>query len=201
MAKKTNTAVRTRRDRWADWAVVGVVVVALLLGWVVKVLAESVTETYTDADHSLTLRYPKDWLLAGDDQVAFRAVDPNPADFKTTFEVQVLPAGTSSPTTATLSLALHNVSLERAQDTTAFRQFEVVEGRELDGRPTMESTYVYVQKGNDLFFQKMPVVVLGLDVAVAQGDQVYVFSLLARQDLYAAAEKDFRRFVRSAKIW
>jgi hypothetical protein len=201
MAKQTSAAVRTRRDRWADWAVVGVVVVALLLGWVIKALAEGMTDTYTDTEHSLTLRYPEDWLLQGDDQVAFRAVDPGVADFRTTYEVQVFPVGTQPPTTATLSLALNNVSLARAQETTAFRQFEVVKGRELDGRPTMESTYVFVQKGSDLFFQKMPIVVMGLDIAVAEGDQVYVFSLLARQDLYAAAEKDFRRFVRSAKIW
>ena len=201
MAKQTSAAARTRRDRWADWAVVGVVVVALLLGWVVKVVAEGVTDTYTDADHALTLRYPKDWLLAGDDQVAFRVVDPTAADFRTTYEVQVLPIGASPPSTSTLSLALHNVSLARAQDTTAFRQFDIVEGRELDGRLTMESTYVFVQKGGDLFFQQMPVVVLGLDIAVAEGDQVYVFTLLARKDLYDTAEKDFRRFIRSAKIW
>jgi len=201
MVKQTTAATRTRRDRWADWAVVGVLVIALLLGWMVKVLAEGMTDTFTDADHALTLRYPQGWLLTGDDQVAFRAVDPGSADFKTTYEVQVLPAGVTSPTTATLSLALNNVSLARSQETTAFRQFDVVEGRELDDRPTMESTYVFVQKGSDLFFQKMPVVVLGLDIAVAEGDQVYIFTLLARQDLFAAAERDFRRFVRSAKIW
>lgn len=201
MAKQTSAAVRTRRDRWADWAVVGVVVVALLLGWVVKVVAEGMTDTFTDTEHSLTLRYPQGWLLTGDDQVAFRAVDPNSADFKTTYEVHVLPVGATPPSTATLSLALNNISLARSQETTAFRQFDVVEGREVDDRPTMESTYVFVQKGNDLFFQKVPVVVLGLDIAVAEGDQVYVFSLLARQDLFDAAEQGFRRFVRSAKIW
>ena len=31
---------RARHDRWADWAVIGTLVVALLLGWVIMALAD-----------------------------------------------------------------------------------------------------------------------------------------------------------------
>lgn len=202
MTNQSTTSVRPRRDRWADWAVVGVLVLALLLGWAVMALAEGMSESYTSADYSLTLRYPQDWLLREDDAVAFRAIDPGSGAFKTTYEVHVLPAGGATPaTTATLAVALNNVSLDRSQGTTAYRQLDVVEGREMDGRATMESTFVYVQKGSDMFVQRLPAVVLGLDVAVAEGDQVYVFSLLAEKDAFEDAAVAFRRFVRSAEAW
>ena len=64
----------------------------------------------------------------------------------------------------------------------------------------MEASYVYVSIEGDPFSQNLPVVVMGLDVALAMGDQAYVFSLAAAQDGYDEAERAFRRFVRSAEF-
>jgi hypothetical protein len=64
----------------------------------------------------------------------------------------------------------------------------------------MQSTYVYVVESSDLFTQRMPMVVMGLDVAMARGDQAYVFSLLASKDDFEDAEAVFRRFVKAAEI-
>jgi hypothetical protein len=50
------------------------------------------------------------------------------------------------------------------------------------------------------FFQRTPVVVLGLDVALQRGDAVYVFSLLAAKEDFDGAERDFLRFADSARI-
>lgn len=61
-------------------------------------------------------------------------------------------------------------------------------------------SYAYVVKGGDLFSQRLPVVVLGLDIAVLQGDRAVIFSLLAGKDAFAAAERDFRRFVATAEL-
>jgi hypothetical protein len=58
-----------------------------------------------------------------------------------------------------------------------------------------------VVESTDLFSQRMPVVIMGLDIAVASGDKAYVFSLLAEKDAFETAEPDFRRFVRKAEIW
>ena len=52
------TPARTRRDRWADWAVVGVLVVALLFGWGVKTYAESQTSTFTDEPTDIPVQHP-----------------------------------------------------------------------------------------------------------------------------------------------
>lgn len=197
MSKKIT---QNRKDRWADWAVIGVLVLALLLGTAVMAVAEGQTVEAANAEAGLTVQYPKGWLLKPAESLAFQAVDPVAGDFKTTYQVQLMPVGASEATTPTLTLALNNLSLSRAQRETAHRLFEVTEGQAFDGQPSMEASYAYVLKGTDLFAQRMPVVVQGLDVAVAQEDRIAVFTLLASQDAFASAEKDFRRFVESAEL-
>lgn len=198
MAAKT--PARTRHDRWADWAVVGVLVVALLLGWAVKTYAESQTSTFADEDAGLTVHFPKNWLQKADERLAFQALDPGGAEFKTTYQVRTWTIDATANVTPTLASVLNDASLARAPGTTAFRIFDIEEGDEIDGQPTMESTYVYVVESSDLFVQHMPVVVMGLDVAMARGDKAYVFSLLASKDDFEDAEAAFRRFAKSAEI-
>jgi len=191
--------MRTPRDRWADWAVIVVLIVALLLGWGVKSLAESQKNVYTDAETALTVRYPKGWILQGDENQAFQAVNPDSGEFKTTYQVGVRPAAIAGPVTPTLSIALNNASMMRAQQGTAYRLFDLVEGVTIDDQPSMEATYVFVVESGDFFSQHMPVVVMGLDIAVARGNNIYVHSLLAAKDDFEAAEEAFRKFVESAE--
>jgi len=206
---KEGRKTTSRRDRWADWAVVGVLVVALLLGGGAMVLAQGQSETATNAEAGLTVRYPQGWLLktGQDESLAFQAVDPASGVFKTTLEVRVVPISpdaaaidATGSTTSILALVLGNLSLSRAQQTTAYRQLEVKEGANIGRQPSMEAAYVYVHEGGDLFVQQLPVVVRGLDVATVRGDRAYVLSLLAAQDLLPAAQAQFRRFVASAGL-
>jgi hypothetical protein len=206
--KKAGVPTRPR-DRWAHWAVIGVLAVALLLGGVVMILAQGQRETASNAEAGLTVRYPQDWLLkvGQSENLVFQAVDPASGSFNTTFQVRVVPIpnqatsiDATSPVTSTLILVLNNLSLSRAQQTTAYRQLDLEEGASIGGQPAMEASYVYVQEGSNLFAQQMPVVVQGLDVATARGDKAYVFSLLAADDVFASAEKEFRRFVASAGL-
>ena len=194
------TPARTRRDRWADWAVVGILAIALLLGWAVKTYAESQTNAFTDDEARLTVQYPKNWLLRADEKLAFQALDPDSGEFKTTYQVRSWPIDATASVTPTLAAVLNDASLARAPGTTAFRTFDIEEGEEIDGQPTMESTYVYVVESSDLFTQHMPVVVMGLDIAMARGNQAFVFSLLASKDDFEDAEAAFRRFVKAAEI-
>jgi hypothetical protein len=64
----------------------------------------------------------------------------------------------------------------------------------------MESEYVYVVEGRDLFKQQLPVVVRGLDVAMGAGDQALVFSLLASKENYDQAVAAFRGFVKKSRL-
>jgi hypothetical protein len=110
------------------------------------------------------------------------------------------PIDATDRVTPTLAAVLNGASLARAPGTTAFRIFDIEEGEEIDEQPTMESTYVFVFESSDLFTQRMPVVVMGLDIAMARGDQAYVFSLLASKDDFEDAAAAFRQFVKAAEI-
>jgi hypothetical protein len=196
----TRSSSRTRRDRRSDWAVVGVVALALILGWLVKVYAQGRRTTYTDPDAGITVNYPQHWLLREQESSAFQAVDLGAGDFKTTYQVRVWPVDAAQDVTANLGSVLNSASIARAQGVTAYRLYGISAAREIRGQPTMEARYVYVADSGDPFFQRTPAVVLGLDVALQRGDAVYVFSLLAAHDDFEEAERDFLRFVDSARI-
>lgn len=197
---ETKTLNRKRSDRWADWAVIGTLVIALLLGTAVMALAQNQTSEYVQAETGLTLHYPQGWLVRPAEGLAFQAVDPQSGLFKTTYQVRVSPIQAGEPVSPTLALVLNNLSLGRASSETAYRPFEITEGAVVDGQPTMEASYVYVAESGDLFKQTVPVVVHGLDIAVARGDQAYSYSLLAEESAFKRAEQDFRRFVQRAAI-
>jgi len=195
----TPATVRTRQDRWADWAVIGVLIAALLLGWALMLVVQGQRATFADADTGLTLRYPKGWMQKSGDRLLFQAVDPDSGEFKTTYQVRVQPIDANGPVTPTLALVLNGASLARAQEGTAYRMLDLEVGQPVNGRPTMEASYVYVVD-SAAFSQQLPVVVMGLDIAVAEGDQAYLFSLLAGKDGFDEAERDFRRFVARAEL-
>lgn len=191
---------RTRRDRWSDWAVIALLVVALLLGWAVMAAARGQSTTLADPNSGLTVDYPQDWLVQSSEGLAFRAVDPQSGTWPTTYEVRLAPIDPGAALTPTLTMLLNNASLTRAQQSTAYHVLETRPGAEIDGQPTMETTYVLVAEGDDPFVQRLPAVMLGLDVALARDGQAAVFSLVAPEDLFEGAERSFRTFVRSAEI-
>jgi hypothetical protein len=196
----TRSSSRTRRDRRSDWAVVGVVALALILGWLVKVYAEGRRTLYTDPVEGITVNFPEHWLLREHENLAFQAVDPGAGDFKTTYQVRVWPVDATQDLVGNLGMVLNNASVSRAQGVTAYRLHGINAARDIEGQPAMEARYVYVADSGDPFFERTPAVVLGLDVALQRGDAVYVFSLLAAHDDFEEAERDFLRFVDSARI-
>jgi hypothetical protein len=156
------------------------------------------TETFTDEGTGLSLQYPQDWLLKPDAGMLFQALDPESGEFKTRYQVRDWPIQVTTPITPTLTMVLNNASLSQAQETTAYRLFEIFERLEVGGQPAMESSYAYVVEGSDLFVQQMPVVVQGRDVVVAGGDRAYVFSLVAARESFEDAGPAFDRFVQEA---
>lgn len=194
----TQQIIRSRSDRWADWAVIATLVAALLLGTAVMALAQGQRSHYTSAETGLTVSYPQGWLLKSGEGLVFQAVDPAAADFKTTYQVRVTPLAASTSATTTLTLALNNLALDRARQEIAYRQLGIAQGATLGGQPTVEATYAYVVKAGDLFVERLPAVVTGLDIATVRGDQAYIFSLLAAKDTFQDTEAVFRQFVASA---
>jgi len=112
-------------------------------------------------------------------------------------QMEAIDAGTSE--TAALTNLLNNVSLSRAQKTTAYKLFRVDEVQ-VRGKPAVKATYVYVEEKPDPFRETVPVVVEGVDYAFIENGKAYVFTLLAAESNFAAAEKRFTAFLESAEI-
>lgn len=193
-------SLRARRDRWSDWAVIAVLVIALLLGWAVMVAALGQRTTLVYPEVGLTVDYPRDWLIQSGQGVVFRAVDSQSGAWPTAYEVRLMPVEAGAPLTPALTMALNNASLTRAQQSTAYQLLDLVPGKEIDGQPTMEASYALVAQADDQYLQRMPAVMLGLDVALVREGQAVIFSLVAPENTFEGAERAFRAFVRSAEI-
>jgi hypothetical protein len=189
--------LRTRRDRWADWLVVGVVVIALLLGWTVKSWAEGSTESFTDAETGLSLSYPEGWLAGSGEDYLFQARDPQSGLFKTTYRVTADRLDPARP--MSLVDAVNMTSVSRARNLTAFRLLDIETVGEDEQLPSaIWSRYVYVEEKPDPFRESLPVVVLGLDYTAVKGEYLYTVTLWASEANFGQAEKDFKAFLQDA---
>jgi hypothetical protein len=203
--------LRTRRDRWADWLVVGVIVVALLLGWAAKSWAEGSTESFTEAETGLSLNYPAGWLAGSSEDYLFQARDPQSGLFKTTYRIVADKLDPDRP--RSLVDAVNTTSVSRARKLTAFRLLDIVpvdeEGQALTSNMEMEggepkapraiwARYVYVEEKPDPFRESLPVVVLGLDYTAVRGDYLYTVTLLASEASFDQAEQEFKTFLQDA---
>ncbi len=185
-----------RHDRWVDWLVIGIVVVALLLGWVVKVVAEGRSVLY--AAEGLRVRYPAGWVKTeGQAPVLLEFVDPWAQPYRTTIRIErhPLPPQMDKP----LESVLQMLQLERGQVWQAYR---VLQRREatIGGRQGLELTFAYVEANPNPFLTTLPVVMQGRDFVFGAGDRVYVVTLMAAQENYAAAQRLWQALVRSLTV-
>ena len=116
-------AVHSRRDRWADWLVIGVVAVALSLGWGIKAWTEGGTERFTSPETGLTLHYPTGWLMSRADGYLLKVRDPHSGLFKTTYAVMADRLDPARP--MSLVDAVNATSVSRARKLTAFRLLDI----------------------------------------------------------------------------
>lgn len=189
--------LRTRRDRWADWFVIGVVVLAFLLGWAVKAWAEGGTKSFTDPETGLTLDYPAGWLMGSAGDYVFKARDPHSGPFKITYQVTADKLDPAHP--MSLVDAVNMTSVSRARKLTAFRLLDIeTVGEEGQSPSAIWSSYVYVEEKPDPFRESLPAVVLGLDYTAVKGGYLYTFTLLASEADFDEAEKDFKAFLQDA---
>ncbi len=182
-----------RRDRWVSWAVVGLVVVALLLGWLVKVAAEGRTIAYKA--EGLSLRYPSGWVRANvEAPTLLRVEDRTATPFRTTLMLQRLPMPQGNRPVAAVQQGL---ALERGRTWIAYRVLSVEEPATVEGRTGMRVTFAYVEPNHNPFLETVPVVMEGEDFLLPAGDQVYVATVTAAEENFARALRHLRTLVQS----
>ncbi len=193
-----DVAVRSvRRDRWVSWLVIGVFGVALLLGWMVRVLAEGRTVVYEG--EGFRSRYPAGWMRVETRPPLLLQVEDRTAQpFRTrlTVERRPLPPGVPNPLGAVEQVLV----LERGW--LAYRPLEVVtETLAFAGPvPALHVTFSYVEPNNNPFLSTLPVVMMGEEYLLLAGDRAYVVTLTAAEANYPKARRQLQAFLRSLQL-
>lgn len=185
----TGPRIRPRRDRWADWVVVGMVIVALLLGWAVRNAILYRTETFTLAA-GISGVVPDGWVKRRADDPLFSASNPFAGAFNTTLEVRTRPLAEETDPTWVLDA----LALERAGEVDGYQTFSTDEVL-IQGTLGVQRTFAYVEVKRSPYTDHLPVVVRGVDVVLRDGGRVIVATYLSQAETFDANYRYFRTFV------
>ena len=179
------TPARPAKREEPEWVVVAVVVVALLIGWMLKSLVESRTVTFSGS--ALSLNYPATWfreLNPDDGDVILSATDLGSGSLYrsrvTVRTIELLPqlAGIDDET-ASAAAAITAWTFQRSQDLDGYRVLST-ESTELDGHRGVRVDYAYVSGPIASPYRKaLPVVVEAVDYLFPVGDQTIVITTAA----------------------
>lgn len=196
----TAQAIR-RRERWGDWAVVALVALALVLGWVLREVTLSRAVPFTVVEASISGRCPADWVRETGDDPLLRVRDPLGGEFDTVLELRSRPlAAEAEP-----AIVLDALALERASQVVAYRPLgtdQVLVGGETATRRTLATrrTFSYVHVDQNPYLNRLPVVVQGMDLALRDDDRLIVVTFLADGDHFDAHHRYLRAFVESLEF-
>ncbi len=181
------------RDRYAEVLVVAIVIIALALGWMVKVWAEGrVVRIRVDG---LQAGYPQNWIRE----------EPAPPEI---LKISNPRSGGRFPTTITVS-RLDNAgsceemagSLNRSRlDDKALYQFLEGESVQWRGEKAYRNYFTYVHVSPDIINPQLPVVVHGVDHVFKRGSTTFVITCVADESVYDEAMADCDRFIESVTV-
>lgn len=184
------TLTAARHARWADLAVMAVVVVALLAGVWVRRATLHRTAGFAFDNLGISGRAPADWARQFGDDPLLRLRDLRSGTFATTLEMRRRPLAAE----ADVAMALDALALERATNATAYTSLRTEQVSVHDTVATQRG-FTYVAVNHNPYVDQLPVVVRGLDVALRVADQVYVITYMANADAFDASYPYFRAFI------
>jgi hypothetical protein len=173
-------------DRFAEITVVLVTLIALTAGWFFKSSVENASVPFEA--QGITAEAPKGWLQSGaEGDILLRSVDINSSGFGATYTIRQI-AITSEATASEVASLL---TLEHAQNLTAFRMLDQQEAKDSNGRDAYMINYVFVESNPDVTHADIPSVVRGKDLVYLNGDRAIVVSFQADENNY---DLDLGRF-------
>ena len=175
-----------RNDRYASLLAVLAVIGMLLAGLFLRQSQIGNTTPFVDREAGIQTSIPAGWLLdTSDDEHLMRVSDPAARPFKTTYQITLAPA---SPQTSVRNV-LDNLTLQRSSELAAYRVLSI---RSESDRVT-RMDFAFVDTDPNPFLERLPVVVLGTDFVVIDGNRAIVVTFLAAESLY---ERELPRFLR-----
>jgi hypothetical protein len=178
-------------DRYSDWAVIVVTLVAVILGWLL--MSSVQTRAVPFEAGGVKGQMPAGWMTdQADKGVVLHTTELGGAGFGTSYQLEVVPvSGETSP-----SAVASFYSVNRAQNLNTVRVLDQ-QDVSINGHNGYKVTYAFVDANSDLTRVNVPVVVRGVDYFFVAGDHAVVVTYQASEDNYEADFGRFRRFLES----
>lgn len=192
----TTAKPRLRTDRFADWAVVGLVVVALIAGWLVKSSAENNLQSLSGDVGSFS--YPKGWLVDKSNGLSVQdARSVSASGVPTTFSLTT-EALDGDPSLNAISTGR---TIKLSQDLDGFSMLgtksDSVNG---EAAVTLSYAYVIVPEAGTAGSARLPVVVQATDTLVKHNGQLYVLHFNSDSNSFAALAELRAKTISSVKL-
>jgi hypothetical protein len=182
---------RSLGDRYSDWAVIVVTLVAILLGWLLMSSVQSRSVPFETG--GVSGQMPAGWITdLAEKGVVLHTIELGGSGFGTTYQLEVMPV--SSDTTPAGVASLYSV--KRAQNLSTVRVLDQ-QDISLNGQDGYKVTYAFVDADSDVTRADVPVVVRGVDYFFVAGDNAVVVTYQASEENYTADFGRFRRFLES----
>ena len=178
-------------DRYSDWAVIVVTLVAVLLGWLLMSNVQSRSVAFDSG--GVKGQMPAGWVTdLAEAGVVLHTTELGGSGFSTAYQLEVVPvAGDASPADVASFF-----SINRAQNLNTVRVLDQQDVT-VNGQNGYKVTYAFVDADSDLTRADVPVVVRGVDYFFVAGDHAVVVTYHANEDNYEADFGRFRRFLES----
>ena len=187
---KTNSS----SQRFADWAVIGISLLALLFGWLVKNSVENRSLPFTAS--GISAQTPQGWFMTNPQgNEILHITNPLSNGFGTTYTIENTPI----PAGATFALVVNLLTLDRGQALTAYR----VLGQEpvtVFGRSAFEISYVFIVSDPNLTHNNIPNIVRGQDYIFLNGDHAVIATYWAEEKSFDSDLGRFHKFLGSLKF-
>jgi hypothetical protein len=209
---------RLRGQGLTEWFVIGLVILALIVGWVLKVSIQGQTATF--ASETLSVRYPVDWLLGKDEEALFTVKDPDsPSTFNTIFSAHVEPLEETEEEeyvfkvegvdasvmplgqVTGLNAAANRIVMGKNKDLKEYNVLSTTPTA-LSGQDAIAIEYAYVDspRAGWATAPSLPVVVQAVDTVTVKGDQVYVFTYAADANIFAQEKGTLAAILESVNL-
>jgi hypothetical protein len=185
MTKSTAT-VPSLGDRYAEWTVILVTILALVAGWAFKSSVENRSVAFES--NTVSAMVPAGWMQSQTGGELLHVNDRVSTGFRTTYLIAEIPTTLDAEPGKVAGL----LNLQRAQELDAYRVLSQ-EAVTVGGRDAYKTSYVFVVSDPNLTRAVLPKVVLGADYIFMDEGKAIVVTYWADQDNY---DYDLARFYR-----
>ena len=191
---RTGFSWQTRNDRLGLVVVSALTIIAMGAGLLIKEQSTNDTWLFESRSAGVVARYPAGWIVDEGSGAVARISDPRSRPFKTQYSISSFPfSGQTS-----IRNILDGITLQRSSDLAGYRVLEVFDAFVL-GRNITRMRFAFVVADPNPFIQQIPVVVLGEDTVIVDGNRALVITYENFEQRFDADRASYDRFYASIR--